>query len=370
MKIGIESQRIFRQNKHGMDVVAMELVRQLQLIDMSNRYVLFAKDGPDKDCIPQASNFEIEILRGLTYGDWEQISLPRAISKVRPDLLHCTANTAPIRCKVPLVLTLHDIIFMGDVNFKGTAYQNFGNIYRKMVVPRAIKNARKIITVSEYEKNIIVDRCKIHPDKIAVIYNAVAEKFKPITGETRLQQFKQQYRLPDKFLLHLGNTAPKKNTPALIAAYVEYCNHSDAPLPLVIADYPQALVMRVLKKLKREDLAVKFNFPGHVPVDDMPLLYNCCSLFIYPSLEESFGLPVLEAMASGVPVLASSIPALLEIAGDAVKYVDPRDVSAMAAVISDMLRTQHDYVQRGLLHVQSFSWEKSAKQLLRIYQNI
>jgi glycosyltransferase involved in cell wall biosynthesis len=370
MKIGIESQRIFRQNKHGMDVVAMELMRQLQSIDKSNRYVLFAKDGPDRDCIRQAPNFEIQVLRGLTYGDWEQISLPAAVSKARPDLLHCTANTAPMRCRVPLVLTLHDIIFLQDVNFKGTAYQNFGNIYRKMVVPCAIKNAKKIITVSEYEKGVIVGRCKIDPDKIVVIYNAVAEKFKPTNDQAALAQIKEKYRLPDTFILHLGNTAPKKNTSALIAAYVEYCNHSDAPLPIVIADYSRELVARELKQLKREDLMAKFNFPGHVPVDEMPLLYNCCSLFIYPSLEESFGLPVLEAMASGAPVLASSIPALQEVAGNAARYVDPRNISAMAAAISEMLTNQHDYVQKGLLRAQSFSWRRSAEQLLQVYKEI
>jgi glycosyltransferase involved in cell wall biosynthesis len=373
MKIGIESQRIFRRNKHGMDVVAMELIRHLQSIDKYNQYVLFAKDGADRNSVPQWPNFEIEILPGMTYADWEQVSLPRAVKRVKPDLLHCTANTAPMRCKVPLVLTLHDIIFLHDVNFKGTSYQNFGNLYRKMVVPYAIRNAQKIITVSEYERSVIVERCKIDPDKIVVIYNAVAESFRPAGDDTSLQLFRKEYQLPRKFMLHLGNTAPKKNTPSLIAAYVGYCNHVDAPLPIVVADYSRELVMRMLRKLNREDLATKFYFPGHIPVDEMPLLYNCCSLFIYPSLEESFGLPVLEAMASGVPVLASSIPALQEVCGDAAQFVDPRDVSAISAAIADILsseKKQHDYVQKGLLRAQSFNWRKSAEQLLQIYKNI
>jgi glycosyltransferase involved in cell wall biosynthesis len=370
MKIGIESQRIFRRNKHGMDVVAMELIHQLQSIDQSNQYVLFAKDGPDRNCVAEQANFKIEIVKGVTYGDWEQISLPRAIRKRKPDLLHCTANTAPLRCSVPLVLTLHDIIFLQDVNFEGTAYQNFGNIYRKMVVPRAIQHAKKIITVSEYEKRVIVEGCKIDPEKIVVIYNAVAGKFKPITDVATLQQFKNKYQLPEKFILHLGNTAPKKNTPALIAAYVAYYNQTSAPLPIVVADYSGELVMRVLKKLNREELTDKFILPGHIPVDEMPLLYNCCSLFIYPSLEESFGLPVLEAMASGVPVLASSIPALQEVAGDAARFVDPRDIAAMAISISEMLSPQQNYVQKGLLRAQAFNWKKSAEQLLEVYKTI
>jgi glycosyltransferase involved in cell wall biosynthesis len=126
----------------------------------------------------------------------------------------------------------------------------------------------------------------------------------------------------------------------------------------------------MLGKLKREDLAGKFYFPGHMPVDEMPLLYNCCSLFIYPSLEESFGLPVLEAMACGVPVLTSSIPALLEVAGDAAGYVDPRDISAMAAAISDMLDNQNHFVEKGLVRAQLFSWKRSGELLLEVYKGI
>jgi glycosyltransferase involved in cell wall biosynthesis len=370
MKIGIESQRIFRSNKHGMDVVAMELMRQLQSIDKANEYVLFAKDGPDKNCIAGQANFSIEIVKGLTYGDWEQISLPRAVQKVKPHLLHCTANTAPLRCSVPLVLTLHDIIFLQDVNFEGTAYQNFGNIYRKMVVPRAIQQAKKIITVSEYEKKVIVEGCKVDPEKIVVIYNAVDERFQPLSNVSALHQFKNKYQLPDKFILHLGNTAPKKNTRTLIAAYVEYCHHTSAPLPMVLADYSRELVLLTLKKLNQAALISNFYFPGHIRVDEMPLLYNCSSLFVYPSLEESFGLPVLEAMACGVPVLASSIPALHEVAGDAAQFVDPDNVAAMGEAIAKMLSGEHGDVHKGLSRARSFSWKKSAEQLLEVYKTI
>ena len=143
MKIGIESQRIFRKGKHGMDVVAVELIRQLQTIDSNNEYLLFAKKGDDSDCVKDTTHFKIVLLNGISYPYWEQVALPAAVRKHKPDLLHCTANTAPLSCAVPLIVTIHDIIYLEETNFKGSAYQNLGNLYRKFVVPHAIKKATK-----------------------------------------------------------------------------------------------------------------------------------------------------------------------------------------------------------------------------------
>src|SRR5687767_6868445 len=135
MKIGIESQRIYRSAKHGMDVVAVELIRQVQRLDTFNQYLLFAKEGPDTACVTETPNFKIQLLEGFGYAGWEQFSLPAAVKKVKPDLLHCTANTAPLAISVPLVLTLHDVIYLEQTDFSGSAYQDFGNLYRKWVVP-------------------------------------------------------------------------------------------------------------------------------------------------------------------------------------------------------------------------------------------
>ena len=111
MKIAIEAQRIFRPNKHGMDFVALEAIRQLQKIDRENEYFIFVAPGPDR-CLEESDNLRIVEVKCPTYPLWEQVALPAALRKVKPDLLHCTSNTAPIRCSVPLILTLHDIIFL------------------------------------------------------------------------------------------------------------------------------------------------------------------------------------------------------------------------------------------------------------------
>jgi hypothetical protein len=160
MKIGIEGQRLFRKKKHGMDMVALELIRELQKIDHENEYFIFIKPDEDDSVLKETPNFKIVKLEGGSYPMWEQFALPKAASEAGCQILHCTSNTAPLNCKIPVVVTLHDIIYM-ESNYlriltgSATSYQKFGNVYRKLVVPRVVKMSQKIITVSHFEKNRI-----------------------------------------------------------------------------------------------------------------------------------------------------------------------------------------------------------------------
>jgi glycosyltransferase involved in cell wall biosynthesis len=354
MLIAIEAQRIFRKHKHGMDVVALELLRQLQKLDKKNEYLLIAADGPDKTCVTRTENFSAKIIPGFTYAGWEQLSLPAALKKIKPSFVHCTANTAPLKCPTPLILTLHDIIYLEEINFEGSAYQNVGNIYRRMVVPAAIKNAKAIITVSEFEKNVILEKCKAAAGKLHVIYNAVDKRFNNNYSKEEVELFRKEYNLPKEFILLLGNTAPKKNTAGAIRAYEHYRSIVPDPLPLIIIDY-------------------KHSGPGYIPSEKMPLLYNSASLFLYPSLRESFGLPVLEAMACGIPVIASNTSAIPEVAGDAAMLVDPADHKSIGEAIGNLLSDLsliNSYKQKGLARASHFNWENSAKQLLQLYNSI
>lgn len=360
MLIAIEAQRVFRQHKHGMDIVALELARQLQQLDNVNEYVLFAAPGPGKNALFQTDNFSVQTLNGVTYAGWEQFSLPSALKKIRPAFVHCTANTAPLKCPVPLMLTLHDIIYMEGTNFQGSSYQNFGNLYRRYVVPKVLKKAKTIITVSFYEKNIILEKCKEAKDKVQVIYNAVDRRFNNLYPVDDIELFRKQYHLPKNFILLLGNTAPKKNTVGAIKAYEYYCNITRDPLPLVVADYKAA-----------GNDNKRIIYPGYIPYEKMPLLYNCASLFLYPSLRESFGLPVLEAMASGIPVITSNTSAMPEIAGSAAELVDPHNYAEIGEAIEKLLSGSsllNAYKQKGLARASQFSWENSAKELLKLYK--
>ena len=180
MRIGIEAQRIFRKNKHGKDYVVLQEIKELQQIDHVNEYYVFVKPGEDH-CVESTKNIHVIELKCPSYPLWEQWALPKAAKKYALDILHCTSNTAPVWCDIPLVLTLHDIIFLEprDKNNK-SLYQNMGWFYRRWNVPRILSKCRRIITVSNFEMENIISKLGIPRKRMVMIYNGYNEWFKPI----------------------------------------------------------------------------------------------------------------------------------------------------------------------------------------------
>jgi glycosyltransferase involved in cell wall biosynthesis len=373
MRIGIEAQRIFRPKKHGMDVVAIELIKNLQQLDHKNEYVIFSRKGVDDNTIVETSNFALDKFSALTYVDWEQFQLPGKLKSRKIDLLHCTANTAPLKCSIPLLLTLHDIIYLENVDFKGTAYQNLGNLYRRWLVPKIVNKASLILTVSEFEKQNILERLPSTEGKVQVLYNGVSPQFNNRFSQTQVEELRIEFNLPAQFVMFLGNTAPKKNTLNVIKAYVDLCLKHENKIPLVLLDYKKELVIRILEELKQPGLIDMFIFPGYVPHHKIPLVYNAATLFLYPSLRESFGLPILEAMACGTPVITSSTSSMPEIAGDAALLVDPYKPAELTAAMHKALTNNNllaDLKERGLKRASCFTWKASAEKLLQIYESL
>ncbi|WP_224997467.1 glycosyltransferase family 1 protein [Cesiribacter sp. SM1] len=373
LRIGIEIQRIFRPKKHGMEIVALELVRQLQQMDKQNEYVIFAKDDVDTGCLSETENFKIKKLPAYTYADWEQIQLPKAVKEAKLDFLHSTCNTSSILQPVPLLLTVHDVIYLEKVDFKGTAYQNFGNLYRRFVVPKVVQKSEMIFTVSNFERETILESLKLPEDKVKVVYNAISSKFNTDYSAAGLKSFREKNNLPDKFILFLGNTAPKKNTFRVIQAFAEYSLANKDAIPMVILDCTPALVSDMLDKLGHKQLLSRFIFPGYISPDQMPLMYNAATLFLYPSLRESFGLPILEAMACATPVITSNTSSMPEVAGGAALLVDPFKYEEIAAGIDKILGDEalrQDMVKQGVERASKFTWEASAGALLEFYDSM
>ena len=371
MKIGIEVQRLFRAKKHGMEIVAMEIVQQFQKMDLKNTYILFAKNDLDKDCISQNKNFSIDFVSNAIFPLWEQWYLVRAVNKMKLDILHCTANTAPLFCKVPMIITIHDIIYMESLSFSGSSYQNFGNLYRRFIVPRAAKKAALILTVSEFEKKVIMDKLNISEDKIRVVYNGVNKQFKKITDLSLLQNFKFKYNLPDQFLLHFANTAPKKNTIGVLKAYQLYVDSANSPLPLVLTDCSALFIENLLIEINGQSLLKNIIILGYVPYTSIPCLYNLATIFLYPSLRESFGLPIIEAMSCEVPVITANTSAMPEIAGGAACLVDPYNPDQICTAIKLLLNDPAFYKNQqsdGLKNALRFNWEDAAQKIISIYK--
>ena len=370
MKIAIEAQRIFRPNKHGMDFVALETIRELQKIDHENEYFIFVSPGPDH-CLNDSDNMHIVELRCPSYPLWEQVALPRAVARVRPDLLHCTSNTAPVKCPVPLVLTLHDIIFLEKRQSSSRSlYQEMGWHYRRLVVPRILSECRKIITVSNFECNRIREALNLPKDRLTAVYNGYSPHFRQMPPAPEILH---KYVPSDDYLFFLGNTDPKKNTPRVLKAYGLYLRQSKHKRPLLIADLKEEAIDGILSAEGIKEVKPYLSFPGYIPNADLAALYNGAFAFLYPSLRESFGIPMLESMACGTPVIAGNTSAMPEIAGEGALLADPLDENDIARKILLLEEDDTFYQQQvdyGLERVKLFSWRKSAEALLKIYKEI
>ncbi len=370
MKIAIEAQRIFRPHKHGMDFVALEIIRELQKIDRDNEYYIIVRPDTDR-CLQESKNFHIIELKCPTYPLWEQIALPRFIRSLKPDLLHCTSNTAPLYCNVPLVLTLHDIIYLEKRQSSNKSlYQEMGWYYRRLIVPRILPKCKTIITVSNFEKDRISKSLHIADDRLVAVYNGYNTHF-CVQPEDWQTIHKYIERAP--YLFFLGNTDPKKNTTRVLRAYDIYLKHSTQKLPMLIADLDEAYINSILERENLQSIKPNLRFPGYVSNNDLAALYGAAFAFLYPSIRESFGIPMLEAMACGTPIIAGNTSAMPEIAGEGAILVDPFSERSIAEKIlqlesdEQLHKTQVAY---GLERVKLFSWQRSAEALLKIYKEI
>lgn len=371
MKIAIEAQRIFRPNKHGMDFVALETIRELQKRKDGHEYYVLVAPGEDR-CLKESSNLSIIELKCPTYPLWEQVALPRAVKKLGVDLLHCTSNTAPLHCPVPLVLTLHDIIYLEPRQHRSPSlYQEMGWHYRRLVVPRILKDCKKIITVSNFECNRIREALQIPTERIMAVYNGYSTHFH--VQEQVDKCIVQKYIPEAEFLFFLGNTDPKKNAARTLKAYSLYLKQSTVKRPLLIADLKEEYIDSLLTQENITDIKPFLYYPGYIANHDLATLYNAAFAFLYPSLRESFGIPMLEAMACGTPIITGNTSSMPEVAGSGALSVDPYNPEEIATTLlrlengPALYQKQREY---GLARVQNFSWKQTADQLVDIYEEV
>jgi len=370
MIIGIEAQRIFRRNKHGMDYVVLQEIKELQQIDTENEYYVFVKPGEDR-CVESTKNVHIIELKCPSYPLWEQWALPRAAKKYDVEILHSTSNTAPIWCNIPLVLTLHDIIFLEPRDKQNhSLYQNMGWLYRRLDVPRILNKCRRIITVSNFEMENIISKLGIPRERMAMIYNGYNNWFKPIEETSDVTK---KYIADEGYFFFLGNTDPKKNTERTLVAYSKYLHQSDVKRKLLMADLDSEYLNGIIQRNHIENIKEHILMPGYIVNSDLPYIYNGAFAFLYTSLRESFGIPLLEAMACGTPVITSNTSSMPEIAGHNAILVNPESSDEIAEMMLQLERDEDFYEKQkaiGLERAKLFSWRKTAEQLLRLYQEV
>ncbi len=370
MKIGIEAQRIFRKNKHGMDYVVLQEIREIQKMQTDDEYFVFVKPGEDR-CVQSSGNVHVIELSCPSYPLWEQWALPRAARKYGVELLHCTSNTAPLWTDIPLVLTLHDIIFLEPRDKTNhNVYQNMGWLYRRLVVPRILPKCRKIITVSNFEKQNIISKLNIAEERMAMIYNGYNDWFRPMEDTHGVVG---KYIDEEGYFFFLGNTDPKKNTERTLVAYSKYLQQSAIKRRLLMADLDADYLNGIIERNGIENIREKIVMPGYIVNSDLPYIYSNAFAFLYTSLRESFGIPLLEAMACGTPVITSNTSSMPEIGGSEAILVDPTSSDEIASMML-RLETDDDFRRRqqqvGLERATHFSWRHTAEELLKVYKAV
>ena len=279
-------------------------------------------------------------------------------------LFHATEHLLPPLGDLPTVLTVHDMIFKRFPQHQ----KRLNYWYLNSTMPLYCQRADAIITVSEASKRDIVTDYGLDPEKITVIYEAASSNFCPVTASV-VDQVRARYHLPDRYLIHVGTIEPRKNLTRLVEALKDL-RDEELCIPLVVVGGKGWLYESFFQRLETLEMDDAVCFPGYVPDDDLAALYSGATATIMPSVYEGFGLPVLESMACGTPVLASNSSSLPELGGKAAHYFDPYDTVAIAASIRAMwidTDWQAEMRRRGLEQAARFSWARAAAETLAVY---
>ncbi|MDI3339562.1 MAG: glycosyltransferase family 1 protein [Sphaerobacter sp.] len=296
---------------------------------------------------------------------WEQLAGPVALRRAGVDLVHGPVNVLPLADGLPGVVTVHDLAF----RVYPEQYPRAKQRYLDLLTGASIRRAARVITVSESTRRDVLRLYPVDPSRVVTVPNGVDPSMAPVTDPARLRAFREARGLPDEFLLFVGTLQPRKNLTGLLRAYAAVRDRVAAPL--VVAGGKGWMYEPIFAEVRALGIEGRVIFAGYADAAELPLWYSAATAFVYPSLYEGFGLPVLEAMACGTPVITSDTSSLPEVAGDAALLVDPRDVDALAAGIERIMGDaplRATLRARGLARARAFSWERTARETAAVYR--
>ncbi len=378
-KIGIDIRNIGKQ-RTGDEVVFFNLVKNLADIDNENEYLLFT-DITDATAlqyigvmfgIENKKNFQIVSLKSPNKFIWNLWTLPQYLKKNPVDAYH-TQYITPffVSREIKIITHVHDVSFLAYPEL----IKKTDLFFLKLLIPISLKRADKIIAVSEFTKNEIVKYYKTDPQKIEVVYNAVGEDFlqNDYSGN-ELFEIRKKYNLPEEFILYIGTLQPRKNIPMLIRAFAGV-KEKNPVIKLVLAGNRNAhnFDKNIDKEIERLKISGSIIFPGFVDEKDKSALFQLAKAFVFPSLYEGFGIPILEAMSQKIPVLASDIPVHREIAVNGALYFNPSSIDETQEKLYNILVDENlrkNLINLGNVRLDFFSWKKSAEKMLEIYSSL
>jgi glycosyltransferase involved in cell wall biosynthesis len=368
MRIAIDARK---WRDYGIGTYVRNLVRNLAVVDRETTYFLFCDDADATALRDLAENFVPIIDHSSGYGFREHIAIPLKLRRLRVDLLHSPHYVCPIVCPTRVVTTIHDCIHLLFPQY----FPRFASRYARFMLGRALKQSDLVFTVSKASREDIL---RFYPhtdeDRVVVIPNAIDRALIANPGEEQLARVKERYQIRGRYVLYAGNIKPHKNLARLIAAFghlKERPGHDDLKLLIIGDDIHKYSDLR--RQVETSGVRQDVRFFGFVPERTLAALYRMASVFAFPSLYEGFGLPPLEAMACGTPVVTSRISALPEVVGDAALLVDPYDTldiaNALERVLGDEMLAAR-LVELGLQRAQTFSWERSVGAIHQAYMKV
>ena len=353
----------------GNESYATNLIEALAEIDQANRYTLYVtKREAIERFANRWPNFSVKSTLPHTPIVRIPLTLSAELRRNRVDVLH-VQFTAPPFSPCPVVVSIHDLSFEHlPHTFKWRSRKQL-----RITVRRTARQASQVIALSEYARNDIINTYQVSPEKISVIPLSAGERFRPIRDQDELQRVRQTYGIEGEYMLSVGAIQPRKNLGRLVAAYSRLrAAKPEGKLPkLVLAGKCAWLYDETLRAIKELNLSDSVILTGYVPENDLPALYSGAVCFIYPSYFEGFGLPPLEAMQCGVPVIVGDRTSLPEVVGTAGILVDPFDVDALAAAIENVISDSDlraELSVSGLARAKIFEWRETARQTLAVYQ--
>jgi glycosyltransferase involved in cell wall biosynthesis len=370
MNIGIDIRAAKWYRGTGIGTYAYQLINAINKVDSVNKYTLF-NDG-NSTPINFNSNFKISpIFNNNTDNFWESVSLPINLNNEDLNIYHVPQNGIglPLDHKLPFVITLHDTIPTHMPETVGDKYLNLFNNEMENIVSKC----DGIITVSNFSKEDISKDFNFPKEKIYVTYLASEDIYKPLDKILCSTIMKKYYSLPKNYILYTGGFSPRKNISGLIESFSRMHHKLPNDMKLVIAGTKgksYSIYKGLCEKLKIDDKVI---FPGFIAMEHMPYLYNNASLLVYPSFYEGFGLPPIEAMACGIPVVASNVTSIPEILGDSAMLCSPYDINELTeSILTTLLdnEVRNDLIHKGFIKVNSLSWENTAINTLESYKKI
>ena len=383
MRIVLDTRRVA---DFGIGTYIRNLVRSLAQIDQSNHYTLVTPEREVSEFEGLPSNFEMAFYQGKIRTGFSQLRYTMFLRRFHADLFHIPLNAVPLWMPKPYVVTIHD---MSSLLF--TSRKGYRNNLRLYYLRRGLERADRVMAVSSSTRHDVEAVLGLPASRIRVVYNAPDPVFReadnpPMAGPGErqhgyspdVQRVLDRYRIHYPFLLYVGRTNPQKNIPRLVEAFAvlrgemsEHLLYKDLRLIIIGDEISRNPALRHAVIQSRVEDAVRFL--GFVPIETLRAFYQAASAFVFPSLYEGFGLPPLEAMACGTPVVCSNVSSLPEVVGDAAVIVNPENVFDIARGMKEVLLDcglRAQLIERGLIQLRKFSWQRTAAQVLETYQDI